>query len=347
MNNNQEQQFVSEQDAFAMGEFELSNDPEIENVDMSDFPNPFDEGGYDDSSDDSDSDPDEQDDPGQTDDDDDDLFEDDDDPNDDGDDPLQSEEDELESLNKKLGTDFKSLNDLKKALKLEDENDEQSQQDELYNKSVASIQSLENLLEYNDEQLTREYYFSLAAKNGKDIRKEEVKEEVEDKIESLKDSNTLQDVAQGVRATLKSSLEKHKTTVSRIESEREEKKQKEIARAQEELQESFAEIFSQKEFLGVQLTKEKIKSAYKSIKSNEFFEKVNNNPRMLAKLALFVQEMDVIQKRASSPTYSDGVKDFADQIGLFGKGEKRSVAEAGKGTGSQGGSRDLVNKFTA
>lgn len=256
-------------------------------------------------------------------------------------------EDELdiEQLNKKLGTDFKSIEDIKNTLKSEDQKDELSEENKSYNVAKSNVESLSAILEYDDETLAKEYFFSMAAKEGKNISSEEVKEEIEDRINTLKDSNTLKDFASNVRMNIKGSYEKNKSVVDAIDNKRIERENNSIKERNENLQNAFSEIFKAKEFLGITVNKEDITEAYKSIKNNEFFNKVNNNPQLVAKLAMFVLREEEIQKRAAAPTYSDATERFAKELGIFDdKTKQRSIASARSGNGNLG-TNQLVNDF--
>lgn len=258
----------------------------------------------------------------------------------------KKEEDlDIEELNKKLGTDFKSIEDIKKSLKAEDVKDELSEEEKNYNVAKSLVESLSSILEYDDETLTKEYFFSMASKEGKDVSSEEVKEEIEDRINTLKDSDTLKDFASNVRMNIKGSYEKNKSVVDAIDNKRAEREQKTIKERNESLQNAFSDIFKAKEFLGVTVSKEDITEAYKSIKNNQFFDKVNNSPELVAKLAMFVLREEEIQKRAAAPTYSDAAERFAKELGIFDdKTKQRSIASARSGN-SDLGRNSIVNDF--
>lgn len=263
-------------------------------------------------------------------------------------DPASEKKDEdldIEEFNKKLGTDFKSIEDIKKSLKAEDVKDELSEEEKNYNVAKSLTESLASILEYDDETLTKEYFFSIASKEGKNVSSEEVKEEIEDRINVLKDSNTLKDFASNVRMNIKGSYEKNKSVVDTIDNKRSEREQKTIRERNENLQNAFSDIFKAKEFLGITVNQQDVTEAYKSIKNNSFFDKVNNNPQLVAKLAMFVLREEEIQKRATAPTYSDAAERFAKELGIFDdKTKQRSIAAARSGNGNLG-TNQIVNDF--
>lgn len=252
---------------------------------------------------------------------------------------------ELEALNKKLGTNFESVEELKNALKKEEQQSQEQIEEKELNKATLVIKSLNEFKKLDDEALVKEYFKAEFNGKGMNVSDEDVINQIEDKIDSLKDSGTLDLFAKNIRSNIDSNIEKNQEVVDKIEGDREKRKNEKLSKNIEKLQSAFASM-AKNSFLGVELSNDDIKKAYHSVRSGEFFEKVNNDPGLVAKLAMIVQNYELIEKRATAPTHSDAVKKFADELGMFNqKAGKRSVATSRKRTASQGGFEDEIKAF--
>lgn len=277
----------------------------------------------------------------------DDLFGNDDDGGEDDDDNDQStefNEKELEVLNKKLGTDFKSVEDLKKSFNAKDQESEQQKEDAEYKKLSNRVDLFDRYIAMDNETLIREQLLSEASNQKRDITDPDVIEEIEEKIEGLKDLKTLDSMADTLRSNLQNQKEKTAGSIKEIDDKRTLSEQEKARKNTDDLQNAFTDIFAQGKFLGMDITKQDIQDAYESVRTNKFFERVNGNQEMIAKFAMFVKHEERISKLTNKPTHSDKVKDeFNFLAGNTGK-QRRSITQA-TGSASSGNSKDDLLAF--
>lgn len=279
----------------------------------------------------------------------DDLFGNDDDggeDDDDNDDDQSTEfnEKELEVLNKKLGTDFKSVEDLKKSFNAKDQETEQQKEDAEHKRLSNNVGLFERYIAMDNESLIREQLLSEASNAKRDITDPDVIEEIEEKIEGLKDLKTLDSMADTLRSNLKNQMEKTQSSIQQIDDKRI-LSQQEIARKNtDDLQNAFTDIFTQGKFLGMDVTKQDIQDAYESVRTNKFFESVNGNQEMIAKFAMFVKYEKEISKLSNKPTHSDKVKDEFNFLAENAGKQRRSITQA-NGSASSGNAKDDLLAF--
>lgn len=266
-----------------------------------------------------------------------------DDENDD-DDSTEFNEQELEVLNKKLGTDFKTVEELKKSFNAKDNESEQAKEDAEYKRLTNNIGLYDTYIKMDNESLMREQYLSEASKEKKDLNDPDVIDEIEEKIQGLIDLKTLDSVANTLRSNLQNEKDKTQLSIQKIDDKRT-MTQQEIARKNtDDLQNAFTDIFAQGKFLGMDVTKKDITDAYESVRTNKFFDSINGNQEMIAKFAMFVKYEKEISKLSNKPTHSDKVKDeFNFLAGNTGK-QRRSIAEAA-GSASSGNAKDDLLAF--
>jgi hypothetical protein len=263
---------------------------------------------------------------------------------DEDDDENEFSEKELELLNKKLGTDYKSVDDLKKDFKSADQQSEKEKEENEYKVLTNKIKLYENYIAMDDEKLIREQLLSEASQNKLDITNTEVLDEIEEKIQGLIDLNQLKTMADTLRTNLNFQKEKTESSVQKIDDKRT-ASENEIARKNtDDLQNAFANIFTANEFLGVTVTKEAIQRAYESVRTNKFFDSVNGNQEMIAKFAMFVEYEKEISKTANRPTQSEKTKSAFDFLSGNERQARRSLTQA-SGSASSGNSKDNLKGF--
>jgi hypothetical protein len=252
------------------------------------------------------------------------------------------DEKELESLNKKLGTNFKSVDELKNSFKKDEEKKEKESEEVEYKALTTKVNQFEKFIKMDNEDLVRQQLISQALNDKKDINSKDVNDEIDEKIEGLKDLGQLDVMADNLRTSLSALQKEAKSSIDKIDERKLQEQQKEAKANVESLQNAFVEILEKQEFMGVTVTKETINEVYKKVRSNNFFESVNKDQGMIAKLALFVHLEGEISKRAGQPTQSDSTKKAFDL--LSGKGDKkaRSVASA-RSSQSKGDMDNLLN----
>lgn len=262
----------------------------------------------------------------------------------DDDDPAEFNEQELEALNKKLGTNVKSVEDLKKSLSNKDEETEQQKEDAEYKVLSNRVVLFDQYIAMDNENLIREQFLSEASNAKKDITDSDVIEEIEEKIQGLKDLNTLDSMANTLRNNLQNQKEKTEGSIKQIDDKRTLTKQEVARKNTDDLQNAFTDIFAQGKFLGMDVTKQDIQDAYESVRTNKFFESVNGNQEMIAKFAMFVKYEAQISKLTNKPTHSDKLKDeFNFLAGNEGK-QRRSITQA-TGSASSGNAKDDLMAF--
>jgi hypothetical protein len=250
---------------------------------------------------------------------------------------------ELETFNKKLGTDFKSVDDLKKSFQKEEEKSEIEKDEIEYEVLTSRVNLFDRFIKMDNEDLIRNQMISEYASNKKDINSQDIIDEIEEKIEGLKDLDQLDSMANTLRANINGIKEKAQASIDKIDEKR--NKAVEITAKQnvENLQNAFSEILEKKEFMGVTVTKDILNEVYKDVRTDKFFARVNNDQGMIAKLAMFVRLEEEISKRANQPTHSDRTKNAFNALAGNSQGKARTLATA-NGSAS-GGDMDAILQF--
>lgn len=253
-------------------------------------------------------------------------------------------EKDLEIFNKKLGTDFKNVDELKKSFNAKDEESESQKEETEYKILSNKIVLFEKYIGMSNEDLIRNQMLSEASASKKDIEDQEVIDEIEEKIEALKDLDTLDGYAETLRSNLQTQKDKTQTSIEKIENKKIESENAIAKKNNDNLQNALAEVYNQKQFMGVNVSKEDLLDVYENIKTNKFFESVNGNQEMIAKLALFVKYEKEISKVANRPTHSDKTKDAFNFLTDNSKKTRRSIAQA-TGSASSGNADENLNAW--
>lgn len=252
-------------------------------------------------------------------------------------------EDELATLNKKLGTDFKSSEELKKSFQKEEAKDELQQETTKLQTLTNQVSYIDRFLEMEDEDLVRQQFLFDAQQEKKDVNDQDVLDEIDEKIEGMKELKTLASHAKLLRSDLNTHKTNAEKSIKKIESDRA-GREEEVKKANVEgLQNAFAEIYEQKTFMGVPIDQEVIKKVYKDIREDNFFKSVNGDHRKIAKLAMMLELEEQIRKRATAPTPSERNKSAFEHLANNGKEQKRTLAK-GSATAS-GSDTDLARNF--
>jgi type I site-specific restriction-modification system R (restriction) subunit len=259
-------------------------------------------------------------------------------------DDAEFKEEELTVLNKKLGTNFKTVDDLKNSLKSQEEESDLQKEENEYKALTNKVGLYDRYIQLSNEELIREQLISEAKGEKRDITDTDVLDEIEEKLQGMIDLNQLDGYANTLRANLNSNKEKAQSSIDKIDNKRIETQNAISKKNTSDLQDAFAEIFTQQEFMGVTVTKEIIQKAYQSVRTNKFFESVNNSQEMIAKLALFAELEKEISKTANRPTHSDNTKSAFQTLAGNGEKRRRSVTQA-NGSASSGSADDNLNNF--
>ena len=270
--------------------------------------------------------------------------EEDDDENEDDEDDSDLTEKDLEIFNKKLGTDFKNVDELKKSFNAKDEESESQKEEAEYKILSNKIVLFDKYIGMSNEDLIRNQMLSEASAAKKDIEDQEVIDEIEEKIEALKDLDTLDGYAETLRSNLQTQKDKTQTSIEKIENKKIESENAIARKNNDDLQNALADVYNQKEFMGVTVTREDLLDVYENIRTNKFFESVNGNQEMIAKLALFVKYEKEISKVAKQSTHSDKTKDAFNFLTDNSKKTRRSIASA-TGSASSGNAAENLSAW--
>lgn len=262
---------------------------------------------------------------------------------DDDDDSEDFSEKELEKLNKKLGTNFKGKEDLKKSLQIEETQDERVAEQTEIQKSENTLKAISSYLEKSDEDLVRIDLTHQASVKKLDITDPKVIQDIEDKIDALKDIEEFDAKAKTLRTNLENASKSTQQKIDGIKSKWEKQDEATATKNREQLQSAIAE-FQAKDFYGITISEEAAKQVYKNIRTLKFANEINSSQKNIAELALLMHFKEEIQKKASGATFGDGVKTVFDQLG---QKAPRSLSQAKTGTGGNAKDLDLVSGFVS
>lgn len=232
-----------------------------------------------------------------------------------------SKDKELKELNERLGTDFKDVNELNKLLK-KDENAETNLEHE---KDVNDLNFLNDVLKYDDKTLLTEEKIGIARQKGLDVTSEEVLDEINQEIDELFDKGVSKYAADTIRANIYRTTEKLQEKVDKYIKDKELSEKEIRDKRNNEYMTSLQNIYKQKDFYGLKLSKKHIVDAYGKVKNNDIIKKINSNPSLAVELQLILDNKELIAKKAGGKTYSDGINAMAEK--LNGKSIKTSSGD--------------------
>lgn len=263
---------------------------------------------------------------------------------DDEDDDFDFTEKELADFNKKLGTDFKSIEELKSSFNKQDKESEESKEKTEYTVLTNKLSLYDTYIEMNNETLIKNQLISQAAGEKKDINSQDVLDEIDDKIESLKDLGLLDSQADTLRSNLQNQRDKVQSSIEKIDQKKQAREEEIIRNNVAGLQNALSEVFQKGDFMGITVSKEDINEVYSDIRNNKFFEAVNKDQGTIAKLALFIKYEKEISKLVNAPTHSEKTKSAFEFLANNSKGKARSLASA-TGTASSGNAEENLLGF--
>lgn len=248
---------------------------------------------------------------------------------------------DLELFNKKLGTDFKSVEDLKKNFNSDEKRSELEKENTEYSILSNRITLFDKYIGMNNETLVRNQLISQAATAKKDINNQDVLDEIEEKISGLNDLEQLDSFAETLRSNLQTQKDKTQNSIDKIDDKRIETEEKIARKNTDDLQNALSDIFIKKEFLGISVTEKDIQDVYKDIRNDKFFERINNNQEMIAKFAMFVKYEEKISKLANRPTQSDNTKSAFNFLEGNSRKQRRSITQASGSASSENAKNNL------
>jgi hypothetical protein len=271
------------------------------------------------------------------------IFDDEDDEDDDEDDDDFTDQ-ELEDFNKKLGTNFTSVEELKNSFNKKDQESAEEKERAEYTLLTNRVNLYDQYIGLSNESLIKNQLISQAKANNKDINSQDVLDEIDDKIESLRELDQLDTMADTLRSNLQNQRDKTQASVDKIDQSKVEKENQVARNNVAGLQSALSTIFEKGDFMGITVSKEDINEVYSDIRNNKFFTTVNQSQEMIAKLAMFIKYEKEISKLVSAPTHSDKTKTAFEFLSNNGQGKARSLQNA-KGTASSTSARENTMNF--
>lgn len=253
-------------------------------------------------------------------------------------------EQELEDFNKKLGTDFKSVEDLKASFNKKESDTDEAKEAAEYQILTNKVSLYDRYIGMDNENLVRNQLLSLATSQKKDINDPDVLADIEERLQGLKDLETMDSMAETLRSNLQTQKDKAQGSIDSIDNKKIEISNASARKNVDDLQNALSTIFDEKEFMGITVTKEDITQVYEDIRSDKFFQGINNNQEMIAKLAMFIKYEKEISKLVKAPTHSDKTKTAFDFFTNNGKEKQRSITSA-KGSASSGSVEENTMNF--
>lgn len=251
---------------------------------------------------------------------------------------------EIEVFNKKLGTDFKTVEDFKKMLKTQDQDDSEKKEEVEYQTLQTRIGLFDQYIGMNNETLIRNQLISEAIKEKLDVNDPDVIKEIDEKIEGLNDLGQIDSYANTLRSNLQTQKEKTLNAIEKIENRRTESANAVAQKNIDDLQNALTDIYVKKEFMGVTVTKEDMREVYEDIRTEKFFKRINGNQEMIAKVAMFLKKEEELQKLGKRPTHSDNTKTAFETLANSGPRTRRSITQA-NGSASSGNANDNLTNF--
>jgi hypothetical protein len=257
---------------------------------------------------------------------------------------------DLELFNKKFDQKFKTEQEMKDFFKGEDAKEELDTDDKSLSDSENQLNLLSPLLELNDkgkyvfddEALLTKQFESIALQNGKDLNDEDVQYEIQEKLEDIRSKGVVNLQADSLRDKMLSIVNNATKNKETILGKRETIKLEGEKISKEKLQNEFVEFAGAESFYGVTLDKKKVGEIYQKVISGEFIKNLQSDNKAMAELALMAANKEIIFKKSSGLTYSDGLKAVVDEY--KSKPKESSVAGAQKrgSSGSAEGSKGLI-----
>jgi len=236
-------------------------------------------------------------------------------------------DEDLASLNAKFGTDFKSAEEFRTALKAQDNKADDKTDEQKLESAETTLDYYQKLVDpqvMNDEGLMRKQYEMVAAQEGKDLNDEDVQYEIENQLQEIIDNRTIGLHAKNLRRDIKElKIDPALNTKQEIVKRKEEAENALKRTRKENIENAVVDIHNSKSFFGINPDKKTLSKVYKSVNSGEFLEKVKGDPKLATELAAILEYREEIYKKSSGLTYSDGLKAAID---AFEKNEENNTA---------------------
>ncbi len=258
----------------------------------------------------------------------------------------QEDSEQLAQMNKALDTDYKSLKELKDALNGTKTNEDGAPEvEELPKEKIQAYEKNKNTIDYFQKEKNRpvkeivnDYFINQEKKRlGVENLDQDQLDQIDDKVSIMETSGSLDLYGENVKNKMDNVIANLSAQNKSIESEQKQIQTKRDNILKSSLQDTITEYYK-KDFYGIKLDKERTKKAYDSILSNDLFKKVENSPKLMAEVALFLEYRNTLSQKTNGPSYSDGVKNVMDEISgnssdpMTAQVRNRTIAKTNKST---------------
>ena len=258
----------------------------------------------------------------------------------------QEDSEQLAQMNKALDTDYKSLKELKDALNGTKTNEDGAPEvEKLPKEKIQAYEKNKNTIDYFQKEKNRpvkeivnDYFINQEKKRlGVENLDQDQLDQIEDKVSIMETSGSLDLYGENVKNKMDNVIANLSAQNKSIESEQKQIQTKRDNILKSSLQDTITEYYK-KDFYGIKLDKERTKKAYDSILSNDLFKKVENSPKLMAEVALFLEYRNTLSQKTNGPSYSDGVKNVMDEISgnnsdpMTAQVRNRTIAKTNKST---------------
>ena len=249
------------------------------------------------------------------------------------------DDEELNDFNKKFETDFKDMAELKAMLN----KDKVDDTDQLHQNDINDFNFLKDVIAYDDRKLLTEEKIGQAKQQGKDVSSQDVMDDILEEVDSLFDKEVASYAANQLRSSLEANVAKLSEKINTYTDSQKATKKEIEAKRDEEYMTALQDINKREDFFGLQLTKESLVDAYGKVKREDTISRIKNDPSLAIEVQLFLDNKELIAKKAGGKSYSDGINVMAER--LQGKDVKTSSGSNNPLPGSAGEDSDLISSF--
>lgn len=228
----------------------------------------------------------------------------------------EAEKQELEELNRKLGTNFESLNELKKQFKREDQNDSSQKAQQ----AQELVNYFDKVLQYPDELLVKEDLIQKALQEAQNqgrtinVQDPEFLEALDERIANMSDSGVLDYTAQNLRMQVMNNRNTHQKVIDDYQENINRTQAERQSAFKDKVQEAINGIYKEGTFMGVQVDKNELLKIYRNVSNR--IEHHEANPEDAVQFEFFKMHKDVILKQMNKPGFQEGVKKTLEEMGV-------------------------------
>lgn len=246
---------------------------------------------------------------------------------------------ELENFNKKFETDFKDMAELKAMLN----KDKVDDTEQLHQNDINDFNFLKDVIAYDDRKLLTEEKIGVAKQQGKDVSSQDVMDDILEEVDALFDKEVASYAANQLRTSLENNVAKLSEKINTYADSQKATLQEVQAKLDEKYMTALQDINKRDDFFGLKLSKESLVDAYGKVKREDTISRIKNDPSLAIEVQLFLDNKELIAKKAGGKSYSDGINVMAER--LQGKDVKTSDGSNNPLPGSAGEDSDLISSF--